>query len=185
MAATPSTMRTLGAPLPSFQLPDTRTGESISDAYLRGRGPAVVAFICNHCPFVVHIRSGLVEFGRYCQEAGVRFVAISSNDVGSYPQDGPGPMAAEAKRHGYTFPYLYDETQDVARAFDAACTPDFFVFDGEGTLAYRGQFDASRPSNGVPVTGADLRAAVDALRAGQAPSAEQKPSVGCGIKWKR
>jgi peroxiredoxin len=185
MAATPSTMRTLGAPLPSFQLPDTRTGELIADAYLRGRGPAVVAFICNHCPFVVHIRAGLVEFGRYCQEAGVRFVAISSNDVGSHPQDGPGPMAAEAQRHGFTFPYLYDETQDVARAFDAACTPDFFVFDGEGKLAYRGQFDAARPSNKVPVTGADLKAAVDALLAGKAPSVDQKPSIGCNIKWKR
>jgi peroxiredoxin len=185
MAATPSTMRTLGAPLPTFQLPDTRTGELVSDAYLRGNGPAVVAFICNHCPFVVHIRAGLVEFGRRCQQAGVPFVAISSNDVGSHPQDGPGPMAAEAKRHGFTFPYLYDETQEVARAFDAACTPDFFVFDGRAELAYRGQFDASRPSNQVPVTGADLQAAVDALLAGKAPSADQKPSIGCNIKWKR
>jgi peroxiredoxin len=183
--ATSSTMRTLGTPLPSFQLPDTRTGEIISDAYLRGRGPAVVAFICNHCPFVVHIRSGLVEFARHCQEAGVRLVAISSNDVSTHPQDGPGPMAAEAQRHGFTFPYLYDETQDVARAFDAACTPDFFVFDASGKLAYRGQFDASRPNNKIPVTGADLKAAVDALLAGQAPSPDQTPSIGCGIKWKR
>jgi peroxiredoxin len=185
-------MRSLGAPLPAFQLPDTRTftgasgsGEIVSDAYLRGRGPSVVAFICNHCPFVVHIRAGLVEFGRYCEQAGVPFVAISSNDVSTHPQDGPGPMAAEAKRHGFTFPYLYDESQDVARAFDAACTPDFFVFDAGGKLAYRGQFDASRPSNQVPVTGADLKAAVDALRAGKAPSPDQKPSIGCGIKWKR
>jgi hypothetical protein len=115
----------------------------------------------------------------------VRFVAISSNDVGSHPQDGPGPMAAEAQRHGFTFPYLYDETQDVARAFDAACTPDFFVFDGEGKLAYRGQFDAARPGNKVPVTGADLKAAVDALLAGKVPSVDQKPSIGCNIKWKR
>ena len=190
MAATPSTMRSLGAPLPTFQLLDTRIlpgagGELVSDAYLRGRGPSVVAFICNHCPFVVHIRAGLVEFGKYCQELGVPFVAISSNDVSSHPQDGPGPMGAEAKRYGYTFPYLYDESQDVARAFDAACTPDFFVFDGDAKLAYRGQFDASRPSNQVPVTGADLRAAVDALRAGKAPSPDQKPSIGCSIKWKR
>lgn len=185
MAATPSTMRELGAPLPTFLLPDTRTGERIGDAYLRGRGPAVVAFICNHCPFVVHIRAGLVDFGRYCQAAGVRFVAVSSNDASAYPQDGPGPMAEEAKRHGFTFPYLYDATQEVARAFDAACTPDFFVFDGAGKLAYRGQFDASRPSNAVAVTGADLRAAVDALLAGGAPSPEQKPSIGCNIKWKR
>jgi len=184
MAAT-SAMRQLGAALPTFELPDTRNGEMISDAYLRGRGPAVVAFICNHCPFVVHIRAELVEFGKYCQEAGVRFVSISSNDVTSHPQDGPEPMALEAKRHGFTFPYLYDEAQDVARAFDAACTPDFFVFDGQGKLAYRGQFDASRPGNAVPVTGTDLRAAVTALLAGKLPSAEQKPSVGCGIKWKR
>jgi len=185
MAATPSTMRSLGAPLPEFQLPEPRSGEVISDAYLRGRGPSVVAFICNHCPFVVHIRAGLVEFGKYCQEVGVRFVAISSNDVTTHPQDGPGPMAAEAKRHGFTFPYLYDESQDVARAFDAACTPDFFVFDAAGKLAYRGQFDASRPSNGLPVTGADLKAAVDALLAGEQPNPDQKASIGCGIKWKR
>jgi peroxiredoxin len=184
MAATPSTMKQLGSPLPTFSLPDTRTGETISDAYLRGRGPAVVAFICNHCPFVVHIRSGLVEFGKYCQDKGVRFVAISSNDVSTHPQDGPEHMAAEAKRHGFTFPYLYDESQSAARDFDAACTPDFFVYDGEGKLAYRGQFDSARPSNELPVTGADLRAAVDALLAGKTPSAEQKPSIGCNIKWK-
>jgi peroxiredoxin len=185
MAATPSTMKQLGAALPAFELPDTRNGEVIGDSYLRGRGPAVVAFICNHCPFVVHIRAGLVEFGRYCEEAGVPFVAISSNDVTTHPQDGPAQMAAEAKRHGFTFPYLYDETQDVARAFDAACTPDFFVFDGQSKLAYRGQFDGSRPGNAVPVTGGDLRAAVAALLAGKTPSPEQKPSIGCGIKWKR
>jgi len=124
MAATPSTMRQLGSPLPAFELTDTRNGETVTDQALRGRGPAVVAFICNHCPFVVHIRAGLVEFGRYCQEAGVPFVAISSNDVGSHPQDGPKPMAAEAQKHGFTFPYLYDETQAVAREFDAACTPE-------------------------------------------------------------
>ena len=185
MAATPSTMRQLGSQLPAFQLTDTRSGEKVTDAYLRGRGPAVVAFICNHCPFVVHIRSGLVEFGRYCQEAGVPFVAISSNDVTSHPQDGPGPMAAEAKKHGFTFPYLHDDTQDVARAFDAACTPDFFVFDADAKLAYRGQFDAARPSNAVPVTGSDLRAAVQSLLAGKAPTSDQKPSIGCSIKWKK
>lgn len=182
--ATSSTMRQLGAALPRFELPDTRTGETISDAYLRGRGPSVVAFICNHCPFVVHIRAGLVEFGRYCQEKNVPFVAISSNDASTHPQDGPGPMAEEARRHGFTFPYLYDEAQSAARDFDAACTPDFFVFDAQGELAYRGQFDASRPNNPLPVTGADLRAAVDALLAGKAPSPDQKASIGCGIKWK-
>ena len=183
--ATSSTMRQLGAALPTFELPDTRTGEKISDAYLRDHGPSVVAFICNHCPFVVHIRAKLVEFGRYCQEKNVRFVAISSNDVSAFPQDGPGPMAEEARRHGFTFPYLYDETQTAARDFDAACTPDFFVFDAQGKLAYRGQFDDSRPSNPLPVTGSDLRAAVDALLAGEAPSPDQKASIGCGIKWKK
>lgn len=182
--ATSSTMRQLGAALPEFELPDTRTGEKIGDAYLRGGGPSVVAFICNHCPFVVHVRAGLVEFGRYCQEKNVRFVAISSNDASTHPQDGPGPMAEEAMRHGFTFPYLYDEAQTAARDFDAACTPDFFVFDAQGELAYRGQFDASRPNNQLPVTGSDLRAAVDALLAGNAPSPDQKASIGCGIKWK-
>jgi len=183
MAAS-STMKQLGTALPSFELPDTRTGETISDAYLRGHGPSVVAFICNHCPFVMHIRAGLVEFGRYCQEKNVPFVAISSNDASTHPQDGPGPMAEEARRHGFTFPYLYDEAQTAARDFDAACTPDFFVFDAQGELAYRGQFDASRPNNPLPVTGADLRAAVDALLAGKAPSPDQRASIGCGIKWK-
>ena len=183
--ATSSTMRQLGTALPKFELPDTRTGEKIGDAYLRGRGPSVVAFICNHCPFVVHVRAGLVEFGRYCQEKDVRFVAISSNDASTHPQDGPGPMAEEARRHGFTFPYLYDEAQTAARDFDAACTPDFVVFDAQGELAYRGQFDDSRPSNQLPVTGSDLRAAVDALLAGKAPSPDQKASIGCGIKWKR
>jgi peroxiredoxin len=184
MAAS-STMKQLGSALPTFELTDTRTGDKISDAYLRGRGPSVVAFICNHCPFVMHIRPSLVEFGRYCQEKDVRFVAISSNDASTHPQDGPGAMADEARRHGFTFPYLYDETQTVARDFDAACTPDFFVFDAQGELAYRGQFDDSRPGNQLPVTGSDLRAAVDALLAGNAPSPDQKASIGCGIKWKK
>jgi peroxiredoxin len=185
MAATPSTMKQLGSALPSFELPDVRTGETVSDAYLRGRAPAaVVAFICNHCPFVVHIRAGLVEFGRYCQQKGVPFVAISSNDVSTHPQDGPVQMAAEAARHGYTFPYLYDESQSVARDFDAACTPDFFVYDAAGKLAYRGQFDAARPGKNIPVTGADLRAAVDSLLSGKSPDPEQKASIGCNIKWK-
>ncbi len=184
MAATPSTMKLLGSPLPSFELVDARTAETVSDAHLRGRGPSVVAFICNHCPFVVHIREGLVQFGRDCDKKGVPFVAISSNDVSTHPQDGPEPMAAEAKRHGFTFPYLYDESQSVARAFDAACTPDFYVFDADGKLAYRGQFDDSRPGKPPPVTGADLRAAVEALLAGKSPSPDQKPSIGCGIKWK-
>jgi hypothetical protein len=185
MAATPSTMRALGSPLPAFDLPDPRTNEQVSDAILRRGGPAVVAFICNHCPFVVHIRQGLIDFGGYARERGVAFVAISSNDAETYPQDGPERMAADAERFDYPFAYLYDETQSTARAFDAACTPDFFVFDGTGRLAYRGQFDAARPGNGKPVTGTDLRAAVDALLAGTAPNAVQTPSIGCNIKWRR
>ena len=184
MAVT-SKMRALGSALPTFSLPDTRTGELVSEAFLKGKGPSVVAFICNHCPFVVHIRSGLVDFGRYARDAGVPFVAISSNDVGTHPQDGPEQMAAEAKQHSFPFPYLYDESQEVAREFDAACTPDFYVFDAEGKLAYRGQFDDARPSNQIPVTGKDLRAAVDALLAGKAPTKDQRPSIGCGIKWKK
>ncbi len=180
-----STMRQLGSALPTFELPDTRTGEKVSDAYLRGRGPSVVAFICNHCPFVVHIRDGLVEFGKFCESAGVPFVAISSNDVSSHPEDGPTQMAAEAKRAGYSFPYLYDEPQKAARDFDAACTPDFFVFDTHGKLAYRGQFDSTRPGKPTPVTGEDLRAAVQSLLDGKAPSKDQKASIGCGIKWKQ
>jgi hypothetical protein len=178
-------MRQLGSQLPAFELTDTRNGEPVGDAFLLGKGAGVVAFICNHCPFVVHIRQGLVDFGGFCAEHDVPFVAISSNDVESHPQDGPEEMGREARTHGYAFPYLYDATQSVARDFDAACTPDFFVFDGAGKLAYRGQFDSSRPGNGVAVSGVDLRAAVSSLMSGQAPSSDQKPSIGCNIKWKR
>jgi peroxiredoxin len=176
-------MRELGSPLPHFELFDTTTQARVSDQLLRSN-VAVVAFICNHCPFVVHIRAGLAEFGRFCKERGVSFVAISSNDVATHPDDGPEQMAVEGKAAGYEFPYLYDETQDVARAFDAACTPDFFVFDTSGKLAYRGQFDASRPGNQLPVSGDDLRAAVLSLLAGHPPSDDQKPSIGCNIKWR-
>jgi peroxiredoxin len=184
MAVT-SRMRELGSALPTFSLPDARTGEAVSEAFLKGKGPSVVAFICNHCPFVVHIRSGLVDFGRYARDAGVPFVAISSNDISTHPQDGPEQMKAEAERHAFPFPYLYDESQAVAHEFDAACTPDFYVFDGQGKLAYRGQFDDARPGNQIPVTGKDLRAAVDALLQGKAPTKDQRPSIGCGIKWKK
>jgi len=176
-------MLALGTKLPEFSLPDAVTGEAVSSASLAGK-PAVVFFICNHCPFVKHIRAGIADFGRYCREQGVAMVAISSNDAVAYPADAPPAMAAEAKEAGYTFPYLYDESQAVARAFDAACTPDLYIFDAQGKLAYRGQFDAARPGNDVPVTGRDARAAIDALRAGKAPSAEQIPSIGCNIKWK-
>jgi thiol-disulfide isomerase/thioredoxin len=141
-------------------------------------------FICNHCPFVKHLRSALAEFGREYQGKGLSVVAISSNDAVAYPDDSPDLMQDEAKAAGYTFPYLYDETQAVAKAFRAACTPDFFLFDRDGRLAYRGQFDDSRPSNGIPITGADLRAACDAVLADRAVPEPQMPSIGCNIKWK-
>jgi peroxiredoxin len=176
-------MLPLGSPLPSFTLPDAASGRSVRSAELAGN-PAVVIFICNHCPFVKHIREELARFGTECRQRGVGFVAISSNDASAYPEDSPEAMAREAREHGYAFPYLFDESQDVARAFQAACTPDLYIFDASGRLAYRGQFDASRPGNGVPVTGRDARAAVEALLTGARPSAEQVPSIGCNIKWK-
>lgn len=176
-------MRELGSPLPSFQLPEPKTQQQFDSASLAGK-ISVVAFICNHCPFVIHLKGALAEFGRYCDRQGVQMVAISSNDVSTHPQDGPELMAKDAEAFGYAFPYLYDETQDVARAFDAACTPDFFVFDRDGKLTYRGQFDDSRPGNGLPITGNDLQNAVDSLISGKHPSLDQKPSIGCNIKWK-
>ena len=177
-------MLELGTQLPAFALPDAVTGKSVSSGSLLGTPASVVAFICNHCPYVIHIRDQLAEFGRWCEEGGVKMVAISSNDVATYPQDGPEAMAAEAQRVGYPFPYLYDETQAVARAFLAACTPDLYVFDAQGKLAYRGQFDDSRPGNGKPVTGRDVRQAVAALLAGKEPDPKQRPSIGCSLKWK-
>jgi peroxiredoxin len=178
-----STMLALGTRAPSFTLPQPATGATVSLEELTG--PAlVVTFICNHCPYVQHVAAGLAALGRDLAAQGVAMVAVSSNDVVTYPQDGPEEMAAEAERQGWTFPYLYDETQDVARAFSAACTPDTFVFDGERRLVYRGQLDDSRPKNDQPVTGADVRAAVDAVLAGQPVAPDQLPSIGCGIKWR-
>jgi peroxiredoxin len=181
--AVSSSMLPLGTVLPPFALPDTVSGRLVSSVELAGK-PAVVIFICNHCPYVKHIRAGLADFGRAYQEKGVGLVAISSNDVATYPADSPEMMKREASEAGYPFPYLFDETQAVARAFHAACTPDLYVFDAAGRLAYRGQFDDSRPNSGLPVTGRDARAAVDALLAGKAPSSSQKASIGCSIKWK-
>jgi peroxiredoxin len=183
MAKTPSTMRELGTVMPTFVLPDTVSGQTLASRDLAGQ-IVVVAFICNHCPFVIHLKEALADFGRHCVQQDVKMVAISSNDAATYPADGPEKMAQDAAAFNYPFPYLYDESQAVAKAFDAACTPDFFVFDRQGQLAYRGQFDDSRPGNGKAITGADLRAAVDALVAGSKPSADQKPSIGCNIKWK-
>jgi peroxiredoxin len=176
-------MIALGTPAPPFALPDPANGNTVKLNDLTGAA-LVVTFICNHCPYVQHVAAGLAELGRDLTAQGVAMVAISSNDITTHPLDGPEQMTAEARRHGWTFPYLYDETQDVARAFSAACTPDTFVFDGERRLVYRGQLDDSRPRNGLPVTAADVRAAVDAVLAGRSVDADQRPSIGCGIKWR-
>ncbi len=183
MAATESTMLALGTSAPDFSLPDF-TGKAWRLADIGPGKPLVVAFICNHCPFVKHVRSEFARFARDYQARGVAVVAIASNDIDIYPQDGPKGMAEEAQGAGYDFPYLLDESQAVARSYRAACTPDFYLFDAAHRLAYRGQFDASRPGNGVPVSGSDLRAAADAVLAGQAVSGTQHPSIGCNIKWK-
>ena len=177
-----SRMIALGTTLPVFALADTVSGKTVKSTDYAGK-PLLVAFICNHCPFVVHVADALAAFGNDYQTRGLSIVAISSNDVTTYPQDGPGPMAAFSAQKGFSFPYLYDETQQAAQAYQAACTPDFFLFDKTGKLAYRGQFDSSRP-NKESATGEDLRAAADAVLAGRAPAAEQVPSLGCSIKWR-
>jgi thiol-disulfide isomerase/thioredoxin len=184
MALTPSTMLPLGTAAPDFSLTDTVSGKKVSPAAFKDRKALLVMFICNHCPYVKHLKPALVQLGKDYEKKDVGIVAISSNDPGSHPDDAPEKMAAEAGSLGYKFPYLFDETQAVAKAYKAACTPDFFVFDAARKLAYRGQFDASRPGNNQPVTGADLRGALDAVIAGKAPGAKQTPSLGCNIKWR-
>ena len=182
MPETPSTMLDLGTPLPSFSLPDFN-GRVISSADFKGSKALVVAFICKHCPFVKHIRQEFSRFAREYEAKGLKVVAIASNDTTEFPEDGPEGMKQEAAEAGYVFPYLFDEKQQVAQAFRAACTPDLFLFDASGRLAYRGQFDGSRPKNDVPVTGGDLRAAADAVLAGKPAAETQRPSMGCNIKW--
>jgi peroxiredoxin len=177
-------MLPLGTKAPHFRLPDPQ-GKFVSLDDYKDAPALLVAFICNHCPYVQHVRSKFAEFASEYQGRGVGVVAISSNDVESYPADRPEKMAEEIKQAGYTFPYLYDETQEVAKAYRAACTPDFYLFDREHRLVYRGQFDDSRPGNGRPVTGADLRAALEALLAARPVPSQQRPSLGCNIKWKR
>jgi len=177
-------MLPLGTIAPPFSLVDARTGQTVSSQDLSGEPALLVMFICNHCPFVQHVRHELAAIGRDYAAAGVAIVAINANDAVKYPEDGPPHMKAEAAKFDYRFPYLFDETQEVARAYRAACTPDFFLFDRGRALVYRGQLDGSRPSNDVPVTGADLRAAIDAVLAGKSPSADQKASIGCNIKWR-
>lgn len=184
MARTLSKMIPLGTLAPNFTLPDTVSGKTVSLQDLKSDKATVIMFICNHCPFVKHVDAQLVALARDYQTKGVSFIAISSNDVDNYPQDSPELMTEEATKVGYSFPYLYDESQEVAKAYDAACTPDFYVFDKDLKCAYRGQLDSSRPGNGLPVTGADLRAALDEVLEGKDVSAPQIPSVGCGIKWK-
>jgi peroxiredoxin len=183
MVQTASTMLPLGTQTPDFSLPNV-DGRTVSLSDFRDRKGLLVIFLCNHCPFVKHLRDALAAFGKESQAKGLGIVGISSNDVANYPDDSPEKMKAEAAEAGYAFPYLYDESQTVAKAYKAACTPDFFLFDGDLSLVYRGQFDDSRPGNDKPVTGADLRAACDAVLAGQPLPDEQKPSIGCNIKWK-
>jgi peroxiredoxin len=183
MVAVNSTMLPLGTKAPDFRLPDT-TGKMVSLADFEKSHALLVIFMCNHCPYVKHIRAGLAQLARDYMSRGVAVIGISSNDVENYPQDGPKKMAEEAKSAGYIFPYLYDETQEVAKAYRAACTPDLYIFDGEQRLAYRGQLDDSRPGNNIPVTAKDVRAALDALLAGKAVPSNQKASIGCNIKWK-
>ena len=185
MAETPSTMLPLGTPLPPFRLADAVTGRPVDGAELaQGKKGLVVAFICNHCPYVKHIRAELVRASHEALDQGLAVVAINSNDEASFPQDGPAAMKQLAAAEGWRFPFLFDQTQEVARAFRAVCTPDLFVFDAGLRLAYRGQFDDSRPSLPRAVTGSSLRAAIGAVAAGKAPGPEQRPSVGCNIKWK-
>jgi len=183
MALTPSTMLRLGTTAPDFKLPDT-DGKTVSLADFKDKAALLVLFICNHCPYVKHIRTGLVDLARDYQSRSVAIVGINSNDVANYPDDSPVRMKEEVRTAPYTFPYLYDESQAVAKAYRAACTPDLYLFDKKRKLVYRGQFDGSRPGNGIPLTGKDLRTALDALLAGKPVSPNQKASIGCNIKWK-
>ncbi len=183
MVMTESTMLALGTQAPGFSLPDVVSDKNVSLTDLSGSKALLVIFMCNHCPFVVHIAKGLAQFGRDYQDRGLAIVGINSNDVANYPADAPDKMKQEVEVRCYTFPYLYDESQEVAKAYTAACTPDFFLFDENQQLVYRGQFDESRPESGKPVTGLDLRHACDAVLAGQSVTSDQKPSIGCNIKW--
>jgi len=184
MAQTPSNMMPLGTLAPDFSLPDVVSGENLCLQDLQGERATLIMFICNHCPFVIHIQDELVKLGLEFYSKGVSVIAISSNDVENYPEDSPEKMKLHAESLGYNFPYLYDETQEVAISYDAACTPDLYIFDKELRCAYRGQLDDSRPGNNVPVTGVDLRHALDAIIEGKEINPHQKPSVGCNIKWK-
>lgn len=184
MVMTPSQMLELGTPLPEFTLADPDGNEHTPATVAKDAKGTLVVFMCNHCPFVKHVREELAKLGRDCKEQGVAMFGINSNDYDTYPDDSPARMKDESETFGYVFPYLVDAEQSVAKLFQAACTPDFFLFDGDGKLAYRGQLDRSRPSNEVPVTGDELRAAIEAVVGGKPVSAEQTPSIGCNIKWR-
>jgi thiol-disulfide isomerase/thioredoxin len=183
MASTPSNMLPLGTIAPEFSLMDTVTDKNVTLQDLKGDKGTVIMFICNHCPFVKHVNPEISKLGEEYQKNGIGFIAISSNDVENYPQDAPDLMKETAKQEGYSFPYLYDETQEIAKAYDAACTPDFYLFDDNLQLVYRGQLDDSRPGNGIPLTGKDLRNAMDSVLEGKKIDTFQKPSIGCNIKW--
>ncbi|SDE92835.1 thioredoxin family protein [Ulvibacter litoralis] len=185
MSLTPSNMLPLGTKAPDFTLIDTVTNNPVSLTQIKGDKGTVVMFICNHCPFVKHVNEEIVRISNDYRVPGFGFVAISSNDVEKYPQDGPKEMWDTARKEDYSFPYLYDETQEVAKAYDAACTPDFYLFDADLKLVYRGQLDNSRPGNGIPVNGRDLREALDNILNNNAQRKDQKPSIGCNIKWKQ
>ena len=185
MSLTPSNMIPLGSPAPGFTLTDTISGQPIALNALKGAQATVIMFICNHCPYVKHINPELTHIANSYKDKGVSFVAISSNDIIAEPEDSPENMKKAAVELKYPFPYFFDETQEVAKAYDAACTPDFFVFDKNMMLVYRGQLDDSRPSNNIPLSGKDIREAVDALLAGKRVSPRQRPSIGCNIKWKK
>ena len=184
MAETPSTMLPLGTKAPDFKLPDTVSGNNYTLNDLKSEVATVVMFICNHCPYVKHLNAALAELTSEYIDKGISFIAINSNDAATYTDDSPAYMKLNAGRFGFRFPYLFDETQDVARAYKATCTPDFFAYDKDLVLVYRGQFDDSRPGNGLPVTGGDMRNALDNILAGRPVSDYQKPSIGCNIKWK-
>ena len=184
MSRTESAMLALGTPAPHFSLKDVRDGHEHTTESLLGPKGLLVMFICCHCPFVKHVEQQLAQLGLDYRNSGIGIAAISSNDAENYPDDAPSSLAQQALKLGFVFPYLYDETQEVARAYDATCTPDFFLFNAAGALVYRGQLDSSRPGNDVPVTGRDLRAAIKAVLDGQPVSQDQRPSIGCNIKWK-
>ncbi len=183
MARTPSTMLPLGTSAPDFSLVNV-DAQTVSLSDFDDAPALLVIFMCNHCPYVIHVADHLAQLGQEYMARGLAVVGINSNDVASYPADSPEQMVAEAEERGYVFPYLYDETQEVAQAYQAACTPDFFLFDKNKKLVYRGQLDSSRPDSGIPVTGEDLRLAIDTVLSGQTPSEDQTPSLGCNIKWK-